>query len=164
MAALGVPRGLAFWVASGLGSGLCPVAPGTVGSALALALGMGLLALEPALLPLAAAMATIGGLWAVQASGAAGDPGWIVVDEFAGQWLAMLPLALLAPGAELNPASLALAFVAFRVLDIAKPGPVGWADRQEGAAGVMADDVVAGLLAAGVVRAAQWAWPGWFGA
>ena len=155
-------RGVAFWLASGLGSGLSPWAPGTVGSAVALVLGLGLLALEPALLPLAAAIATIGGLWAVQATGATDDPDWIVIDEFAGQWIAMLPLALLEPGAAWNPASLALGFATFRLLDIAKPGPVGWADRQEGAAGVMADDVVAGLLAAGVVRAAQVVWPGLF--
>lgn len=164
MAALAVRRGAAFWVACGFGSGLAPVAPGTVGSAVALGIGMALLALEPALLPLAAVAAVLGGVWAVQACGAAGDPGWIVIDEFAGQWIAMLPLALLAPGAEWNLASLALAFVAFRALDIAKPGPVGWADRQEGAAGVMADDVVAGLLAAGIVRAAQWIWPAIFAA
>jgi phosphatidylglycerophosphatase A len=162
MAAIGVRRGAAFWVACGFGSGLSPVAPGTAGSAAALLIGMGLLALEPALLPLAAAAAVIGGVWAVQACDAPGDPGWIVIDEFAGQWIAMLPLALLAPGAEWNLASLALAFAAFRALDIAKPGPVGWADRQAGAAGVMADDVVAGLLAAGIVGLAQLLWPGWF--
>ena len=124
--------------------------------------GMVLLALAPALLLLAAAVATVGGWWAVQACGAEGDPGWIVVDEFAGMWIAMLPLALLAPGAEWNLASLLLAFIAFRVLDIAKPGLVGWADRQAGAAGVMADDVVAGLLAAGLVAVAQWVSPDWF--
>jgi phosphatidylglycerophosphatase A len=45
------------------------------------------------------------------------------------------------------------AFVAFRLFDILKPGPVGWADRQEGAFGVMADDVIAGWLAAMVVAA-----------
>ena len=157
-----MPRGGAFWVASFGGSGLSPVAPGTVGSAVALVLGMALLALEPALLPLAAAVATMGGLWAVQACQPEGDPGWVVIDEVAGQWIALLPLALLPPGAEWNLPSLALAFLAFRALDILKPGPVGWADRQEGAAGIMADDVIAGLLAAGLVRVAQMLLPEWF--
>ena len=157
-----MPRGGAFWVASFGGSGLSPVAPGTVGSAVALVLGMALLALEPALLPLAAAVATMGGLWAVQACQPEGDPGWVVIDEVAGLWIALLPLALLPPGAEWNLPSLALAFLAFRALDILKPGPVGWADRQEGAAGIMADDVIAGLLAAGLVRVAQMLLPDWF--
>jgi phosphatidylglycerophosphatase A len=157
-----VRRGGAFWVASFGGSGLSPVAPGTVGSAVALVLGMALLALEPALLPLAAAVATMGGLWAVQACQPEGDPGWVVIDEVAGLWIALLPLALLPPGAEWNLPSLALAFLAFRALDILKPGPVGWADRQEGAAGIMADDVIAGLLAAGLVRVAQVLLPEWF--
>ena len=157
-----VRRGGAFWVASFGGSGLSPVAPGTVGSAVALVLGMALLALEPALLPLAAAVATMGGLWAVQACQPEGDPGWVVIDEVAGLWIALLPLALLPPGAEWNLPSLALAFLAFRALDILKPGPVGWADRQEGAAGIMADDVIAGLLAAGLVRVAQALLPEWF--
>lgn len=159
MTSRAVKRGGAFWVASFGGSGLAPVAPGTAGSLAALAVGMAILALEPALLPLAAAAAVIGGVWAVQACDAPGDPGWIVIDEFAGQWIAMLPLALLPPGAEWNLPSLVLAFLAFRALDILKPGPVGWADRQEGAAGIMADDVIAGLLAAGLVRLAQVAWP-----
>lgn len=157
-----MPRSGAFWVASFGGSGLSPVAPGTVGSAVALVLGMALLALEPALLPLAAAVATMGGLWAVQACQPEGDPGWVVIDEVAGLWIALLPLALLPPGAEWNLPSLALAFLAFRALDILKPGPVGWADRQEGAAGIMADDVIAGLLAAGLVRVAQVLLPEWF--
>ncbi len=159
-------RGPAFWIASGFGSGLAPWAPGTFGSLAALALGMALLAVGPALLPLAAALATIGGAWAIQACGAdraaGGDPGWVVIDEFAGQWIAMLPLTLLADGAAWNLPSLALGFVAFRALDILKPGPIGWADRQEGAAGIMADDVLAGLGAAGLVVAAQVMLPYWF--
>ena len=43
------------------------------------------------------------------------------------------------------------AFLAFRFFDIVKPGPVGWADRQKGAMGVMADDAIAGALASLVV-------------
>jgi len=43
------------------------------------------------------------------------------------------------------------AFLAFRAFDILKPGPVGWADRQHGAFGIMADDIIAGWLAAMIV-------------
>jgi len=141
-----------------------------VGSLAALLVGVAILGVAPALLPMAAAAATLGGLWAVRASGAdlapggalGGDPGWVVVDEVAGQWIALLPLALLPATAAWNPPSLLLAFLAFRAFDILKPGPVGWADRQKGAFGVMADDVIAGVLAASLVFAAQWLWPGWF--
>ena len=159
-------RGPAFWISCGFGSGLVPKAPGTFGSLAALISGMALLAIGPALLPLAAAGAVVGGLWAIQACGADqaadGDPGWVVIDEFAGQWIAMLPLVLLPEGAVWNLASLALAFLAFRALDILKPGPIGWADRQAGAAGIMADDVIAGVLAAAIVWAAQGLLPDWF--
>jgi len=51
----------------------------------------------------------------------------------------------------------------FRILDIAKPGPVGWADRQKNAAGIMADDLIAGAIAAGIVWAVQSRWPTLFG-
>jgi phosphatidylglycerophosphatase A len=42
-------------------------------------------------------------------------------------------------------------FLAFRLFDILKPGPVGWADRRDDPLGVMLDDVIAGALAALVV-------------
>ena len=159
-------RGAAFWIACGFGSGLVPKAPGTFGSLAALVAGMAVLAIGPALLPLVAAAATIGGAWAIQACGAdrgaKEDPGWVVIDEFAGQWIAMLPLVLLPDAALWNLPSLLLAFVAFRVLDIAKPGPIGLADRQAGAAGIMADDVIAGILAGVIVLLAQLLLPAWF--
>jgi phosphatidylglycerophosphatase A len=51
------------------------------------------------------------------------------------------------------------AFVMFRLLDITKPGPVGWADRQPGAFGIMADDVIAGVLAAAILFGLRLCWP-----
>ena len=150
-------RLLARGVASGLGAGFAPAAPGTAGSLLALVLGAALLQAPAWALPLAIAAATFGGLWAVKRAGGEDDPGWIVIDEVAGQWIALLAL----PRATLP--GLAAAFVLFRLLDILKPGPVGWADRQEGAAGVMADDLIAGAIAAGILWAAQARWPGLFG-
>ncbi len=148
------PRSLAQWVACGFGAGLSPVAPGTAGSLAALAVGVGMLWQAPLLLPAAALLATVGGFWAVHASHAQRDPGWVVIDEVAGQWIALLPLV----GAALDPLSVLLAFLAFRILDIVKPGPIGWADRQHGVAGVMLDDVIAGALAAGIVWGARAAW------
>lgn len=129
-------------IASGFGCGLAPVAPGTVGSAVALLLGAGLMQASPYALPAAALLACIIGVWAIAAADGAADPGWIVIDEFAGQWIAMLALP------RVSVIGLASAFALFRLFDITKPGPVGWADRRKDAWGVMADDVIAGILAA----------------
>jgi len=87
------------------------------------------------------------------------DPSEIVVDEVAGQWLAFWPVSIGAAhvGADLTalwPGWIA-AFVLFRLFDIWKPGPVGWADRRGDSLGVMLDDIIAGLFAAlGVVALA----------
>ena len=146
-------------VASCGGAGFAPVAPGTVASALALGFGALLLwgapaALAPAALALAAVAAAVGGVWAIRAAGVEGDPGWVVIDEVAGQWVALLGLG------RVTPLGLLVAFLGFRLLDIAKPGPVGWADRQGGAGGIMADDLIAGALVAAVlwVLRARWPW------
>ena len=76
------------------------------------------------------------------------DASQIVADEVAGMWLA---LALLP--AIWWVALLALAL--FRILDIAKPGPIGWLDREVGGGlGVMVDDLLAGAITGGVLWAA----------
>jgi phosphatidylglycerophosphatase A len=142
-------------IASGGGSGYCPVAPGTAGSLVALVLGAGLFALSPWVLAAAALVASVGGVWAVRASAVKGDPGWIVIDEFAGQWIALLALG------RLSALGLLAAFALFRLFDIWKPGPVGWADRWHTPAGVMADDVIAGALAAAVLGVARLAGVHW---
>jgi len=111
----------------------------------------------PALLPLAALLAALGGVWSINAARVEGDPGWVVIDEFAGQWLALCGLAHASlPG-------LLAAFIVFRILDVAKPGPIGWADRQGGAAGIMADDLIAGAITAGILWAIRSHWPGLLG-
>ncbi len=111
--------------------------------------------------PLAAlaVLATAGGWLAVRRAVPEpdADPGWVVVDEVAGQWIALLG----SPSG--STVGAAAAFALFRLLDITKVGPVGWAERRGGAFGVMADDVVAGALAAVLVAAARQARPGWRG-
>ena len=137
---------LAPIIASGFGVGYAPAAPGTAGALLGLALGTALLAVSPAALALGAVVVTAVGLWAIDralAGDPARDPGWVVIDEVAGQMVALLGVAW-RPSA----AGLLIAFALFRLFDIAKPGPVGWADRRSGPAFVMADDVIAGGLAA----------------
>lgn len=135
-------------------------APGTWGSLAALPAAAMIYALAGPIGMLVAIAGTYAlGLWATQVETAGQDdhdPSEIVIDEVVGQWLALLPVLFgaSAMGADilaLWPGWIA-AFVLFRLFDILKPGPVGWADRRGDATGVMLDDVIAGLLAAvGVV-------------
>ncbi|SHI43420.1 phosphatidylglycerophosphatase A [Palleronia salina] len=140
--------------------GLLRPAPGTWGSLAALPVGWALhLAGGTVALALGIAAAFFGG-WAATRARTAGsadkDPSEIVIDEVAGQWIAILPLSLgaMRTGADilaLWPGWVA-AFLLFRLFDIWKPGPVGWADRRGDPLGVMLDDVIAGIFAAlGVV-------------
>ncbi len=147
---------LARLIAGFFGCGLVPISPGSGGALAALLLGWGLMLLPPYALATAAVVASIGGCWVVHEARVENDPGWVVIDEVAGQWIALLGLARpTLPG-------LITAFIVFRILDITKPGPVGWADRQEGAAGVMADDLIAGAFTAGILWALRSRWPGVF--
>lgn len=71
------------------------------------------------------------------------DPGCVVVDELLGQWLTLLPFAVL------SPLQLTAGFILFRVADILKPWPVRLVDqRVTGGLGVMLDDAVAAVPAA----------------
>jgi phosphatidylglycerophosphatase A len=141
-------------IAGGFGLGRLPGAPGTWASAAALIAGAGLLDISPWLLALAAAAASAGGVWAIAAARAGeDDPGWVVIDEVAGQWITMLALPRAAP------LGLILALLLFRLLDVAKPGPIGWADRHAGALAVMGDDVIAGSVGALLLLALRAAMP-----
>ncbi|MSO97311.1 MAG: phosphatidylglycerophosphatase A [Rhodospirillaceae bacterium] len=135
------------------GCGRSPFAPGTVGSLGALPFGWTLQNLGGSTLLIAAAAILFFCGWACANAELAGndtDPGWIVIDEVVGQWiaLAVVPMSLLWYGA---------AFALFRVFDILKPWPVNWADRNVGGGlGVMLDDVLAGVYAAGVLVILRW--------
>ncbi len=148
------PR-VALAVATALGAGLAPVAPGTVGSLVGVAVFLGLAALPGWLFVLTGLALCALGVWASTLAEqwyGREDDGRIVIDEVAGQVIALSPLLVLRPVSLLF--GLVTGFVAFRVLDIWKPGPVRWAERGiGGGAGVMADDIVAGALAALLVGA-----------
>jgi phosphatidylglycerophosphatase A len=146
---------VARFIAAGFGTGYAPVAAGTVASFVAVLTGGALLALSPLALALAALAAIIGGYLAIQRAGVKGDPGWVVIDEFAGQWITLLAL-----GTPSIPGLLA-AFLLFRLFDITKLGPVGWADRRHGAFGIMADDVIAGMIAAALLAILRLLRPQW---
>jgi phosphatidylglycerophosphatase A len=151
-------------LATGFGSGFLPKAPGTWGSLLAAGLSEAAFSLSGA--AGVASLAAIATLLGVPAAGRAAclrgreDPPEIVVDEIAGQALALAFLHAVLPAAAAPPLRwglVALAFGLFRVLDVAKPG---WIDRLQslpGGWGVMADDLLAGLLA-GIAAAAAAFW------
>ena len=148
---LRTPDGL---IAGGLGSGLSPIAPGTAGSVAALVPGILLLWAGVPYLLAGIVFCIAIGTWACEQAGkrlGVHDHGAIVIDEFAGMWIALL-------AASLSPLSLVAAFALFRVFDILKPPPIGWLDRHiHGGAGVMVDDLVAGVFAAGCLWALRWA-------
>lgn len=151
-------RGLARAVATVGYVGFLRPAPGTWGSLAALPLGWIAMRGGPVVFTALAVLLVPLGLWAVRrmtAGKAVHDPEEIVIDEVLGQWIALLPVAWgsWAAGASVTalwPGWL-VAFVAFRLFDVWKPGPVGWLDARTDAWGVMGDDMVAGAMAALVV-------------
>ena len=130
--------------------------PGTWGSAAAVLLAVLVYQAGGALLiPLGAVLAALIGFWAVPQAlrmTTDEDPSWIVIDEVAGQmialcatsggfWFAGMPASVFPWPAWVVP------FLLFRLFDIWKPWLVGRADRQGGSVGVMMDDLWAGLFA-----------------
>lgn len=137
-------------------SGLMRPAPGTWGSALAVVMGLLLhRAGHFPLLALATGLVILLGFWVVPRYTAGmedPDRSEIVIDEVAGQWLAMLAPSFGFWHAGLPAESfpwpgLVAAFAFFRLFDIWKPWLVGRADRRRDTAGVMLDDLWAGIFA-----------------
>jgi len=151
------PRG---WIATGLGSGLAPVAPGTFGTFAALPLCW---ALGHYLPPWGYLLATVAlfcvGWWAaawVVRTYKIQDPGVIVIDEWAGMAITWLPVAYW-PNALNFWLILAVAFLSFRATDIVKPWPASWADTQlHGGFGAMLDDAFAGVWSAAIMLLLLW--------
>lgn len=131
------------WIALGFGTGLLPKAPGTWGAILGVLFFWGMAGLELYLqLALTAALAALGAYGAEKTSKALGqkDPKVVVIDEIAGQMVAFL-------GHQPKVVTLLAGFLLFRLFDILKPPPVKQAEKLSGGVGIMADDLVAGVLA-----------------
>ncbi len=146
-------------VSTWFGAGFLPIAPGTWGSL--------------ATIPVAHLIVLLWGVWglagfalgvAIVGTHASGetarlrgvkDPSEVVVDEVAGQSLALLPVYALVPpdAVVLRIGTILLAFLLFRILDVWKPGPIGWLERLPGGFGIMADDLLGGAVAAAMVAA-----------
>ena len=130
-------------VSTVFGIGYLPWAPGTMGSLAALAFWL--------ILPTETASREVLGISVVSVLGILSsgrfsarlgivDPGIIVVDEFVGQFISLL-------WTKHDIIHGLTAFLFFRILDIFKLGPIRWAEQLPGGVGIMADDMLAGLLA-----------------
>jgi phosphatidylglycerophosphatase A len=144
---------IAELVATWFGCGWSPFAPGTVGSAAAVAIAIVLHRYAGFTwwhFPLLAALIAYPAIWAAGVTASAAkieDPTFVVVDEVLGQWIAL-------GGARVfNWKSCLLAFLLFRLFDIWKPPPVRQLESLPGGLGINADDAMAGLYAAVVVFA-----------
>ena len=157
-------RGFADYLALAIATfrvGYLPIAPGTWGSVVGVVIYLGLryvaldlghttfLILELFLITLL----TLCGIWAasqVERITGRKDPGKVVVDEVAGQLIALLPITLL-PSAWQWTVWIIVSFILFRFFDIVKPYPARQMERLHGGLGIMFDDLVAGIYAAAVV-------------
>jgi phosphatidylglycerophosphatase A len=144
----------AYLLATWFGCGRAPFAPGTAGSAAALAIGIALhhyAGFAGWYFLLLAAALSYPAVWAAdvvaRASGIK-DPGFVVVDEVLGQWIA------LAGAHPFNWVSSLAAFALFRLFDIWKPPPVRQLESLAGGLGINADDAMAGCYAALVLLVA----------
>ena len=141
-------RSFHLWVATGLGAGYFPVAPGTAGSVVGLALVIALrqTSLQPPELGLC--LAALAGLLFALGVWSAGkaektlgrvDPGQVVIDEVLGQIITFIATP------RITWVGLVAGFILFRAFDVVKPFPARQAERFPGGWGIMLDDVVAGL-------------------
>jgi phosphatidylglycerophosphatase A len=146
----------AEWLATWFGCGYAPVGPGTFGSLGALLPAMALshyagwpiwwlAALGFLVVPLA--------IWSADVTAKAQarkDPGLVVIDEVAGQWITLAGLT------QSTWKGWLAAFLLFRIFDIVKPWPARQLEALPGGTGIVADDVMAGIYAALVLYALGW--------
>ena len=138
------------------GVGYLPLMPGTFGSLLAVGIFLLLARFVPGSSLIVAVVVlilafTVVGIWAgtrtEQLLGRK-DPGKVVVDEVAGQFIALFPLTLFT---HWSTTAVIVSFILFRFFDIVKPYPANRLQELNGGAGIMCDDLVAGVYGAVVI-------------
>jgi phosphatidylglycerophosphatase A len=149
---------VALLLATVLGIGRIPFAPGTFGSLPGLALTMLARTYGPWWLegPIILVLFTLG-VWAATAAErhfGGIDPGPVVIDEVVGMMITLLFIPVSAIG-------LLVGFVVFRACDVIKPFPAGRLERLPGGLGIMCDDVMAGIWGYVIMRGLAWLMPGW---
>lgn len=131
-------------LAVGLGSGMSPIMPGTMGSAMAIPFWLLFNGLQPYLYWVLIVVAFIFGCFLCQKTSDdthTHDSGHIVWDEFVGMWITLFFIP------QISVLWIAMAFFAFRVFDMAKPWPIRWFDKRvPGGFGIMVDDVIAAIF------------------
>ncbi len=119
-------------------------APGTIGSLVALGAGYLIASHSTVALVIAILITTVGGVFAADSYGhltGKKDAPEVIIDELAGQWIPLIIIPI-------DLAWYTAAFLLFRFFDITKFGLVGQAEKLSGGVGVMADDIVAGVITA----------------
>jgi phosphatidylglycerophosphatase A len=148
---------IGYHIATGLGAGFVPIAPGTAGAAEGVAVFLAIHALHleqtSSLFVLAILNVVVfaSGVWASNcACRIVGlkDPRLVVIDEVSGQLIALTPLALMQ---SFSATAVVIGFLLFRIFDIFKPYPIRKLELLHGGLGVMADDALAGVYAAALV-------------
>lgn len=150
-------------LATGFGSGLSPVVPGTMGTLASVPFYLLLAQLPLTLYIVVVIAASLIGIKICQVTSddmQVHDHGSIVWDEFAGFWITMLIVPVLQlPVFEWK--WLLAGFMLFRFFDMVKPWPIGWLDKRvHGGLGIMLDDLVAGVMSA-LALALVGYWAGW---
>ncbi|MDV5171444.1 phosphatidylglycerophosphatase A [Photobacterium rosenbergii] len=146
------------FLATGFGSGLSPIIPGTMGTVAAIPLYLLMAQLPFTVYLLITAVAALIGITICQKTSddmGVHDHGSIVWDEFVGFWITMA----IAPVVSWQ--WVLAGFVLFRFFDMVKPWPISWLDKHvHGGLGIMVDDILAGFMA----MIALWGlghWIGW---
>jgi phosphatidylglycerophosphatase A len=141
---------VAHAVATVFGLGYVRYAPGTAGSIVALGVAWLIAYVGGRFLLLLAGILVLAiGAWASELYSAETkrfDPPECVIDEVAGQWITCAFALVSLP-------SYAAAFLLFRLLDILKPWPIRYFERLHGGIGIMADDLVAAIIAGAIIVA-----------
>ena len=145
----------AWAIATWFGAGYFPKGPGTAGSVAAILIAWPLMLAGLhnsgfVILSLAALGPAIWAADVVAREAGKKDPQIVVVDEVVGQWLT------LGGAMRLNWKSLLLGLLLFRIFDILKPPPVRQLERMPGGAGIVLDDMMAGLYGAVVLFVLGW--------
>lgn len=150
---------LAWALGTFFGAGYFPKGPGTAGSLAAILIAWPLAAAGVsgpwfAALAVAALWPAIWSAGVVARESGRKDPQIVVVDEVVGQWMA------LAGARRVDWKALVVAFALFRFFDILKPPPLRLIERIPGGAGIVLDDLAAGIYAAATLSLVFWA-AGW---
>ncbi|MCX8650186.1 phosphatidylglycerophosphatase A [Gilliamella sp. B2776] len=138
------------FLAVGLGSGLSPIMPGTMGSLMAIPLWLLFWGLQPVLYWVFILVTFVFGCYLCQKTSDdthTHDSGHIVWDEFVGMWITLYFIP------QFSILWVTIAFVAFRLFDMAKPWPIRWFDKcVPGGFGIMVDDVIAAIFSSMTVH------------